>query len=380
MIKKVVNIVIGGAGFIGTHLIHKLKKEGELAFSIDKEEFNFKKEKTDFIIDVLDAPSHFISNCFLSFIRNYNSKEDYEWHVKVWHCSSIVGVVAYKTEENELLNQCIKMNCNIYSGMTILDKYFKNNYSSGSSISLFFLSTSELYGNGNDGIIDENTPVSLNTFIGQRNFYVLQKYFAELQYKTLNQISNINVKVFRLFNIIGVGQRKEAGVIPKVISQMLSKKDELIQIKPDDTYGRSYLPVDYAVSQLFDLSKYSEKFIENIFSEFYLSDNMLIDIIRSVIKLDYKDQTILHDEIYPIIKNLDEKGLIKEFGINEHGFMKVFHLPEENSFEIKMRYFNGGIKSITKEEIIKNSKIQKYDRLIHKVICDIVEEQTNANR
>ena len=378
MMKKVVNIVIGGAGFIGTHLIHKLKKEGELAFSIDKEEFNFKKERTDFIIDILDADKKFLADCFSSYTRNFNGQ--ITGTIKVWHCSSVVGVVAYKTEDTELLNKSISMNSKIFESMVYLEKYTKSLFFHV-NISLNFLSTSELYGNGDEGIIDENTPVSLNTFSGFRNFYVLQKYFAELQYKSLSQITNIQVKVFRLFNVVGVGQRKEAGVIPKIINQMLSEKEELIMVKPDDSYGRSYLPVDYAVSQLYDLSIYSSNFIENIFSGFYISDNDLIKLIVNCVALNTESEVELKDPvIIEKVEKLEKADLIKDFGKNKNGAIKVFHLPEEDNLEIKMRYFNNRREQITKEEIIENSKYQKYDRLIHKVINDIIMEQTNADR
>ncbi len=374
--RNTLNIVIGGAGFIGTHLIDKLKREGEFTVSIDREEYNFKKYPTDFMTNLLTTNRYFLRNCFNTVVQdNQNIIIDY---IKIWHCASVVGVAAFSNEEdNNLLNQGVALNTIVKDAIIELKNHLIKNFGDTSpKISLVFLSTSELYGNGNDGIITEKSQIVLDTFKGIRNYYVLQKYFAELQYKSLSEVEDIPVKIFRLFNVIGVGQRKEAGVIPKIISQLLSERTERIELKKDDTYGRCYLPVDFAVSQMYYLSIYSENNIENIFSKFYFSDNQLIEEIKSHFTLENCNDTYYAVDVKDSIK----AGTVGDVYKNIDSVYKIFQIQTDESTEIKFRYFDDKNSGITKEEVIEKSKNNFYREHITRIIKDIIEDQNHDNR
>lgn len=370
------NIVIGGAGFIGTHLIDKLKREGEFTVSIDKEEYNFRKEPTDFMTNLLTTNRYFLKNCFNTVVQdNPNIIFD---NIKIWHCASVVGVAAFSNEEdNNLLNYGVTLNTIVKDAIVELKNYLNKNFEDKSrKISLVFLSTSELYGNGNDGIITEKSPVVLDTFKGIRNYYVLQKHFAELQYKSLSEVENIPLKIFRLFNVIGVGQRKEAGVVPKIIDQLLSDQTERIELKKDDTYGRCYLPVDFAVSQMYYLSIYGENEIENVFSKYYFSDNQLIYEIKSHFTLTNCNDTYYAVDVKDSIKN----GTVGDVYKNANSFYKIFQIKTDENSEIKFRYFDDKNSGITKEEVIEKSKNNFYREHLSRIIKDIIKDQNHDNR
>lgn len=259
------NIILGGAGFIGSHLADKVFKEGETVWTIDSQEINYKKDATDFVIDISKEYKKLLA-AVENAIDDYKTSE-----IIIWHCASVVGVDAYLNGDN-ILEENFNLNNNVYKLVKELSKHKFD-------VTLNFMSSSELYGNA--GVINDKTPVKLNTFDGERNAYVLQKFFAEKQYLML-QHYNVKVKIFRLFNIIGIGQRAEAGLFPKIISKIVSKEDEILVIhseKDDVDHGRSYMPVQLAVDTMYTSSVYDNREIVNIASDYYLSDTMVFNLI-----------------------------------------------------------------------------------------------------
>lgn len=197
--------VIGGAGFIGSHLCDALIKEGHRVICIDnfslgtKENIKHLNENNNFELYCCDAAEKTELLQILS-----KEKPEYIFHLAAnsdIRASSVNPEVEYRNTYSTTFNILFCMK----------ELGIKN---------LFFASTSAVYGDKRGEILDENT-ANLNPV----SYYGAAKLGSEALISAFSHMNEINALVFRFPNVIG--PRLTHGVIFDFIKKLKTNPNEL---------------------------------------------------------------------------------------------------------------------------------------------------------
>ena len=226
-------VVTGGAGFVGSHLVKLLVKEGHNVIVID----NLHTGKKDNLIGVMDK-IEFIEKD----IRDYNSIEKYMKNIDgVFHQAALTIVQDSFTNPEEYHDVNVNGTENIFKIAQ------KNNFK------VVYASSSSIYGH------QENVPILENFNKKPINPYGKTKLDDEI---IAEKYSKLGVKIIglRYFNIFGKGQTIEyAGVITKFLDRIQDGKPPIIfgdgsQIRDfihvEDIANANYLAMTSDVSNL----------------------------------------------------------------------------------------------------------------------------------
>ena len=226
--KKI--LVAGGAGFIGSHLIKRLLKEGNYVICIDnlltgqKENIQFKKN-FKFINHDITNPIDIKVDEIYNLACPASPKQYFKYPIYTTKIS-VIGTL-------NLLELASKYNAKFLQA-----------------------STSEVYG---DPLVHPQHEEYLGNVnpIGPRACYDEGKRCAETLCSDFKREKNLNIKIVRIFNTFGPNMRKDDGrVISNFIIQALQNKN--LNIYGDGTQTRSFCYVDDLVDGLIKMmdSKY----------------------------------------------------------------------------------------------------------------------------
>ena len=217
--KNKVNLVTGGTGFLGSHLIEYLLKSGEEVISLDNNYTGNKKNITNF----LDNPR-------FEFIRHDITLPIHLEVDKIWHLACPASPVHYqanpiKTAKTSFLGTLNMLGLAKRVGARIL-----------------LASTSEVYGDPEQHPQNEQYRGSVNP-IGVRSCYDEGKRIAETLCFDYKRMHGTDIRVMRIFNTYGPRMNLEDGrVVSNFIVQAL--KNENLTIYGDGSQTRSFCYVD----------------------------------------------------------------------------------------------------------------------------------------
>ncbi len=204
------NIVTGGAGFIGSHLIDFLMKNGEEVICIDNFSSGFKNNVEYWI-------NH--SNFKLiehDIIKPIEIKAD-----KIWHLACPASIAQYQKDPIKTSK------INFIGTLNMLELAQKT------KAKFLLASSSEVYGNPKEHPQKEVYWGYVNS-IGKRSCYDEGKRIAESLTFDFFRAHNLDIKIARIFNTYGPRiQPKDGRVISNFISQAL-------QNKPLTIYGEGH--------------------------------------------------------------------------------------------------------------------------------------------
>ena len=227
------NIVTGGAGFIGSHLIDCLIQEGQDVICIDN--FSSGLEKN---ID------HWIDNSKFQLI-NHDIVHPIELEAdRIWHLACPASIS--ESQQDPIKTSKI----NFLGTLNMLELSRKL------GAKFLLASTSEVYGDPKEHPQKENYWGSVNS-IGARSCYDEGKRFAESLTFDFARTFNLDIKIARIFNTYGPRIKPNDGrVIGNFISQALRK--EQFTIYGDGTQTRSFCFITDLINGLTKLmnSKY----------------------------------------------------------------------------------------------------------------------------
>jgi nucleoside-diphosphate-sugar epimerase len=333
MKKKKNILIIGGAGFIGSHITKWLLDLNYRVHIIDKE-YNYMIGG--------DEPKVITHYGRSRLLDNYNDKNLIRYNIDLVkeklpkfkkhffdcciHLASPVGV-------NNILNQNT-----IADALTINLKVY--NFIEKSKIPLVFASSSEVFGENGD-IID-NSPISIsNPLLSKRGGYASQKLVSEFLFRELP-----NVQIVRFFNITGIGHEPESGmVLPTLIHNVINNKPCIINPKIRRVFTNiesKYVKPE--LLKIIECSKNRENLIFNIgftVTDQNICDNYLTEVLSKIIKICKKED---------LYSNLD---MIK--------YTKVY------KEEINKRMLKNMFIPLT---------ISKYNKKLDELISDMVNYQT----
>ena len=266
-LEPIKNLVSGGAGFLGSHLIDELMKKNERVICLDNfftgEELNIKK---------------WIGHPNFEIIR-HDVTEPIDLEVdKIWHLASPASPIHYKSNP-------IKTSKTIFLGTYNLLRLSRQ-------IGAKFLlaSTSEIYGDPEVNPQDENYRGSVNT-TGRRSCYEEGKRIAETLCSDYIRMYDLEVKIMRIFNTYGPRMRSNDGrVVSNFIFQALQGKP--LTIYGDGSQTRSFCYVDDLIEGMISLMNSNISTPVNIGNpeEFKIIElaNIIKNIINPNLELIYK--------------------------------------------------------------------------------------------
>ncbi len=261
------NLITGGAGFLGSHLVDKLMESGEEVICLD----NYYTGKKNNIFKWIDNENfelirHDVTN-------NINLEVD-----KIWHLACPASPVHYqnnpiKTAKTSFLGTINMLGLAKRTGATLL-----------------LASTSEVYGDPEVHPQSEEYRGSVNP-IGIRSCYDEGKRIAETLCFDYQRMHDVDIKVMRIFNTYGPRMLPNDGrVVSNFICQAI--KGEELTIYGDGLQTRSFCYVDDLISGMMKLMYSKEAGPINIGNpnEFTIKElaDLVIKKIDSNLNIIYK--------------------------------------------------------------------------------------------
>lgn len=213
-------LVIGGAGFIGSHLVKKL--------------------------NLLKYDVHVLDNFSTGTVENLskNQKIIYGDATNIDLLNSILHKydIVFHLAANSSIQECLKNpiqshNNNLTSTLILLDSCVKNNVKK-----FIFSSSAAVYGDiGKKSAIENFKPNPLNQ-------YAIHKLSSEYYAKIYNNLYGLETVCLRYFNVFGTRQRKDSiysGVITNFIDKI--KNNQPIIINGDGEQSRDFCHVSNIV-------------------------------------------------------------------------------------------------------------------------------------
>ncbi len=257
------NVVFGGAGFLGSHLIDKLLKEGQNVLCVD----NLSSGN-------LCNFSHLNKNKKFLFV-NHDILEPLNSTIlieKIWHLASPASPHIYQHDPI----RTIRVN---YEGTSNLLNLAKSHNSK-----ILFASTSEIYGETNNYIQEEDMPVKLSTF-SPRACYSEGKRIAETLINSYREKYNLEIRIARIFNTYGPRLNINDGrVISNFIKQCFA--GDKLTIYGDGHQTRSFCYVSDLIEGLLTLMETNYCYPINIGNEEEIAIIKLADLIKNKINKD----------------------------------------------------------------------------------------------
>ncbi len=245
-------LVLGGSGFIGSHLVKKLMIENRVI-----------------IADRME-PKDLTQNENVEFMcLNFSKNEDFEKYLH--DVNVVIHLISTVVPENGTDNINEEIEANIFPTIKLLDEMVK----AGTKEILFVSSGGTVYGEG----IDE--PFLETSYRNPICKYAVHKMMIEQYMHLYKHYHGIEYKVVRLSNPYGINARlnKKQGIIPIIIDKAI--KNEKMVIWGDGKNERDYIFIDDAVDGIYEVLKYNGgKCVFNIgFGESH-NLNQILQIIK----------------------------------------------------------------------------------------------------
>ncbi len=209
------NLVTGGAGFLGSHLIDQLISQGEDVICLDNFHTGSKKNIT-----------HLMNNPKFELIR-HDITEPISLEVdRIWHLACPASPIHYQS------NPIKTAKTNFLGTYNMLGLSKRNN------ARILFTSTSEVYGDPEVHPQAETYKGNVNN-IGIRSCYDEGKRIAETLCFDYKREHNLDIRVIRIFNTYGPRMQPQDGrVISNFIMQGLN--DQPLTIYGEGNQTRSF--------------------------------------------------------------------------------------------------------------------------------------------
>ncbi len=258
-----INLVTGGTGFLGSHLIDNLMKQGEFVFCLDNN-FTGKDENI----------KNWIGNNNFELIKHDVSHPISLEVDRIWHLACPASPVHYQKNPIKTAKTCFLGTLNML-GLA------KKNKSQ-----ILLASTSEIYGDPEIHPQTESYKGSVNP-IGIRACYDEGKRISETLCFDYLREHKIDIKVMRIFNTYGPRMNLNDGrVISNLIVQSLRNQD--LTIYGDGSQTRSFCFVDDLINGMMKLMNSEHNGPVNIGNTDEYTINQIAEIIIKLINPSLK--------------------------------------------------------------------------------------------
>ncbi len=227
-INQVRNLVTGGAGFLGSHLIDKLMKSEQEVVCID----NFFTGRKNNLTQWIDNPN-------FELIRHDITEPILLEVDRIWHLACPASPIQYQLNPIKTTKT------------SFLGTYNMLGLARRTNARIFLASTSEIYGDPEVHPQTEEYRGNVNT-IGTRSCYDEGKRIAETLCFDYQRMHNTEIRVARIFNTFGPRMLRDDGrVISNFIVQALN--GEPLTIYGDGSQTRSFCYVSDLINGIYSL-------------------------------------------------------------------------------------------------------------------------------
>ena len=295
-------LVLGAGGFIGSHMVKRLRKEGYWVRGVDLKYPEFSKtEANEFVCgDLRDVEIVRRVIRFGGFTGNYYAQivdKFLEPFDEIYQFAADMGGAGFIfTGENDadIMHNSASINLNLLEEQKKLNKDKKVNQTK-----IFYSSSACMYPEHNQ--LDPNNPDCRETSAYPANpdsEYGWEKLFSERLYLTYNRNYDIPVRVARYHNIFGPegtwdgGREKAPAAICRKVAQ-LSPQGGTIEVWGDGLQTRSFLFIDECIEATWRLMQSDFMGPVNIGSEEMVTINQLVETAAKVANKKVEKQHIL---------------------------------------------------------------------------------------
>lgn len=221
-------LVVGGAGYIGSHICKMLNKNGYVPIVIDR--------------NLKDKPAKFGPSFDVDIPTNIQALDAIIKRFNVESCIHLAGSSSFGTAKND---PGLFYKNNVITTLVLLDKLIENNVKT-----FVFSSTASVYGDiGIDKCVEDSLTLPINA-------YGSSKLTVENMCKDYSKAHGMNCVSLRYFNVAGIDTEAEIGelgqktthIIPLLIDA--SHKNKTFNVfgnkypTPDGTCVRDYVHVN----------------------------------------------------------------------------------------------------------------------------------------
>lgn len=275
-------LILGAGGFIGSHMVNRLKSENYYVVGVDIKHPEFSKTKADkfYICDLTNK---------LKFNEIIANEEKFE---EIYQYAADMGGAGFIfTGENDakIMHSSISINLNLLS-------IIEDNYKNFDEVKIFYSSSACIYPqqiqekSSNPGLKEDDAyPADPDSEYGW------EKLFSERLYLSFNKNFDLDIRIARFHNVYGPegtwdgGKEKAPAAVCRKIAQ--AKKIDEIEIWGDGKQTRSFLYIDDCIEATRRLMNSNFTKPLNIGSEEMVSINQLVNIVSDIAN---KNITINH--------------------------------------------------------------------------------------
>ncbi len=278
------SLVLGAGGFIGNHMVNKLKSENYYVVAVDLKRPEFSETMADEFYE-LDLTVD--SNVYSLFGEN-NFEEIYQYAADMGGA----GYIFTGDNDADVMYNSAKINLNVLNAI--------NKFQEPKNTKIFYSSSACIYP---EEIQMDNKDISLKEHFAYPanpdSEYGWEKLFSERLFLSFHKNYGLNVKVARFHNIYGPlgtwtgGKEKAPAAICRKVSEANSANNFEVEIWGDGLQTRSFLYIDDCIeaTRRFMNSDFNGPI--NIGSEEMVSIN---DLAEMVAEISDKDISLKHIE------------------------------------------------------------------------------------
>jgi len=269
-------LVLGAGGFIGSHMVSRLKSENYFVRGVDLKKPDFKDSTADeFIIFDLAKQDGFIK--LLS--------HDGDAFDEIYQYAADMGGAGYifsGDNDANVMTNSISININLLKFNLELGEYINN-----TKTKIFYSSSACIYPEENQLTTnDPNCKESSAYPANPDSEYGWEKLFSERLYLSYSRNFRTQVRIARFHNIYGPHGTYDGGKekVPAAICRKIINAEDEIEIWGDGLQTRSFLYVDECIEATRRLMKSNYTNPINIGSEEMVSINELVSIVSKIAK------------------------------------------------------------------------------------------------
>jgi nucleoside-diphosphate-sugar epimerase len=297
MTKKTA-LVLGAGGFIGNHMVNRLKEEGYWVRGVDIKLPEFSKTNADHFIlrdlrdcrDIHELISY--AGCSRYPYETYARQFDLPFD-EIYQFAADMGGAGYifsGEHDADVMHNSATINLNV------LDAVREHNEQTGKNqTKIFYSSSACMYPEHNQ--LDPNNPNCAEDSAYPANpdsEYGWEKLFSERLYLAYNRNYKIPVRVARFHNIygpLGTWQGGKEKAPAAICRKVIQSKDGMIDVWGDGEQTRSFLYIDDCIDAVRLLMQSDFMGPVNIGSEEMVTINQLV---RTAAAVENKDVLINH--------------------------------------------------------------------------------------
>lgn len=277
-------LVLGAGGFIGNHMVNRLKEEGYWVRAIDIKFPEYSNSAADHFV-LGDLREHRLVKEIIGYAgvsRNPYQIFDMQFDKpfdEIYQFAADMGGAGFVftgEHDADILHNSATINLNLLDNVRSYNLYNKVNQTK-----IFYSSSACIYPEENQ--VDANNPNCEESSAYPANpdsEYGWEKLFSERLYMSYNRNYDIPVRIARYHNIYGPlgtwqGGREKA---PAAICRKVNNSQKEIEIWGDGKQTRSFLYIDDCIDATRLLMKYKFMGPVNIGSEEMVTINTLVDM------------------------------------------------------------------------------------------------------